>query len=92
MFRCIPDPAPPYTGLGMKVACRPFFWARVFTASFRVMILSAPSKASTYLKSISCWPIAHSWWLASISKPISSRFMHTSRRVDSPWSRGPKSK
>ena len=92
MFRCIPDPATPYTGLGMKVACRPFFWARVFTASFRVMILSAPSKASTYLKSISCWPMAHSWWLASISNFMASSARQISRRVLSPWSRGPRSK
>ena len=51
----------------MKVAWSPFFWAMVLTASLKVMILSAASMASTYLKSISCCPAALSWWLASIS-------------------------
>ncbi len=92
MLMCMPEPASPKMGLGMKVAWRPFFWARVFTASLKVMILSAASRASAYLKSISCWPWAHSWWLASISKPICSSAMQISRRVDSPWSRGPRSK
>ena len=92
MFTCIPLPAAPLTGLGMKVAWRPFFWARVFTASLKVMMLSAAWRASVYLRSISCWPAATSWWLASISKPICSRFRQISRRVPSPWSRGPRSK
>ena len=37
MFTCIPLPAAPKTGFGIKVAWRPFFWARVFTASLKVM-------------------------------------------------------
>ena len=43
-----------------KVACRPFFWARVLTASLKVMMLSAAVSASAYLKSISCCPAATS--------------------------------
>ena len=82
----------PNTGLGMNVACMPFFCASVLTASLKVMMLSAAVSASAYLKSISCWPAATSWWLASISKPICSSAMQISRRVLSPWSSGPRSK
>ena len=92
MLVCIPEPLMPKMGLGIKVAWRPFFWARVLTASLKVIMLSAVRRASAYLKSISCWPWATSWWLASISKPICSRAMQISRRVPSPWSRGPRSK
>ena len=51
---CMPEPLMPKMGLGMKVAWSPFFWARVFTASLKVMMLSAVVRASAYLKSISC--------------------------------------
>ncbi len=40
------------------------------------------------MKSISCCATAHSWWEASISKPISSRIRQISRRQLSPSIRG----
>ena len=92
MLMCIPLPAIPKIGFGINVACSPCLWAIVFTASLKVITRSAVVRASPYLKSISCCPRAHSWWEASISKPICSRFSTISRRTSSPGSTGPISK
>jgi hypothetical protein len=50
------------------------------TTKRKVAMLSAVVTASPYLKSISCWPGATSWWAASISKPIASSALMSRRR------------
>ncbi len=66
----MPEPLTPKIGFGMKVACRPWSRATFLTTKRKVETLSAVVTASAYLKSISCWPGATSWWAASTSKPI----------------------
>ena len=88
----IPDPLIPDLGFGIKLANKPCRLAIVFTASLNVIILSAASSASLYLKSISCWAGADSWYDASISNPISSNASTISRLAFSPKSTGPSSK
>ena len=51
---CIPLPAKPNSGFGMNVAKRPCSLAMALVVSLNVIILSAASSASEYLKSISC--------------------------------------
>ena len=55
-------------GFGINVAYKPCHCAIVLTTNLKVTILSAVVSASAYLKSISCWALATSWWEASISK------------------------
>ena len=82
----------PNTGLGMKVACRPNSAAMERTTHLKVTVLSAAVSASAYLKLISCWPSATSWWLASISKPMASSVLMILRRQSMPESSGSTSK
>ena len=70
---CMPLPAMPRMGLGMKVAYRPCCWARVFSTMRKVTMLSAVFRAWSNRKSISCWPGAISWCMASASMPKAVR-------------------
>ncbi len=61
----MPEPFSPWIGLAMNVACIPWRAAITFTTIRNVTRLSAVASASAWRKSISCWPIATSWWAAS---------------------------
>ena len=54
ILMCIPEPLIPNFGFGIKLANNPWRFAIVFTASLKVIMLSAVTIASSYLKSISC--------------------------------------
>ena len=83
---CIPFPAWPSTGLAINVAYKPCFLATSRTTILNVWTRSAVVKASSNLKSISCWPSPTSWWAASTSKPILSKVSTISRRHLAPAS------
>ena len=85
---CMPDPACSRNGLGMKEADTPCSIAVSCMTWRKVITLSAMDSASAYLRSISCWPGAPSWWEYSTEMPIASRVVMAVRRKSCPTPRG----
>ena len=82
----------PNTGLGMKVACKAVLLRQRLDGELEGHDVVGGAEGVGVLEVDLVLAGSHSWWEASISKPICSSVMQISRRVLSPWSSGPRSK
>ena len=86
MWVCIPEPFWPNSGLGMNVACQPYFIAYSLTVMRYVMQSSAIFIAGAWRMSTSCWDGPTSWWEYSTWMPSCSSASTVSRRTSEPAS------